>query len=86
MSARRHEDDGRHGLYCSPLAAELVRCDAFELDAASGELQHSGKLVRLPPQPARVLDSLGHRDESWGDPVFRAHVNGGIRYALGIEK
>jgi uncharacterized protein len=30
--------------------------------------------------------SLGHRDESWSDPVFRAHINGGVRYALGIEK
>ena len=29
--------------------------------------------------------SLGHRDESWSDPVFHAHVNGGLRYALGIE-
>jgi uncharacterized protein len=30
--------------------------------------------------------SLGHRDDIWStDPIFRAHVTGGIRWALGIE-
>ena len=30
--------------------------------------------------------TLGHRDDIWSnDAVFRAHVNGGIRWALGIE-
>jgi type 1 glutamine amidotransferase len=30
--------------------------------------------------------SLGHRDDIWSsDPVFRAHVLGGIRWALGLE-
>ncbi len=30
--------------------------------------------------------TLGHRDDIWtNDPVFRAHVNGGIRWALGLE-
>ena len=31
--------------------------------------------------------SLGHRDDIWtNDPVFRAHVLGGIRWALGLEQ
>ena len=31
--------------------------------------------------------SLGHRDDIWsGDAVFRAHINGGIRWALGLEQ
>lgn len=31
--------------------------------------------------------SLGHRDDIWSnDPVFRAHINGGIRWALAIEE
>ena len=31
--------------------------------------------------------SLGHRDDIWSnDPVFRAHVTGGIRWALGLEE
>jgi type 1 glutamine amidotransferase len=30
--------------------------------------------------------SLGHRDDIWShDPVFRAHITGGIRWALGLE-
>ena len=30
--------------------------------------------------------SLGHRDDIWStDPTFRAHVTGGIRWALGLE-
>lgn len=30
--------------------------------------------------------SLGHRADIWtNDPVFRAHVTGGIRWALGLE-
>jgi type 1 glutamine amidotransferase len=30
--------------------------------------------------------TLGHRDDLWtNDPVFRAHVVGGIRWALGLE-
>ncbi len=30
--------------------------------------------------------ALGHRDETWrDDPVFQAHVTGGIRWALGLE-
>ena len=30
--------------------------------------------------------SLGHRDDIWSnDPVFRAHILGGIRWALGLE-
>jgi len=30
--------------------------------------------------------ALGHREDIWGtDPVFRAHINGGIRWALGLE-
>jgi type 1 glutamine amidotransferase len=31
--------------------------------------------------------SLGHRDDIWSsDPVFRAHILGGIRWGLGLEK
>ena len=29
--------------------------------------------------------SLGHRDDIWSDPVFRAHILGGIRWALQLE-
>ena len=31
--------------------------------------------------------ALGHRDDIWAnDPVFRAHILGGIRWAIGLEE
>jgi type 1 glutamine amidotransferase len=31
--------------------------------------------------------ALGHRDDIWSnDPIFRAHILGGIRWALGLEE
>ena len=30
--------------------------------------------------------SLGHRDDIWSDSVFRKHITGGIRWALGLEQ
>ena len=29
--------------------------------------------------------SLGHRPETWSNPVFAAHLIGGIRWSLGLE-
>jgi type 1 glutamine amidotransferase len=29
---------------------------------------------------------LGHRDETWHDPIYQQHVLGGIRFALGLAK
>jgi len=37
------------------LAPTRIRFDAFELDAASGELRKAGFLLKLQPQPFRVL-------------------------------
>jgi DNA-binding winged helix-turn-helix (wHTH) protein len=36
-------------------APTRIRFDAFELDAASGELRKAGILLKLRPQPFRVL-------------------------------
>jgi DNA-binding winged helix-turn-helix (wHTH) protein len=41
--------------------SNLLRFGAFELDAASGELRRSGDLIRLAPQPFRVLELLVRR-------------------------
>lgn len=30
--------------------------------------------------------ALGHRKEVWNDPLYQAHVRGGIRFTLGLEK
>ncbi|HLJ53865.1 MAG TPA: ThuA domain-containing protein [Chthonomonadaceae bacterium] len=29
---------------------------------------------------------LGHRDEVWNDPLYQAHITGGIEFALGLAK
>ena len=29
---------------------------------------------------------LGHRDEVWQDPIYQAHITGGLRFALGLAK
>ncbi|MDH3205057.1 MAG: ThuA domain-containing protein [Gemmatimonadota bacterium] len=43
--------------------------------------------VRRYGQGRSFYTSLGHRDDIWtNDSVFRAHVVGGIRWALGLEE
>src|SRR5262245_12695851 len=52
-----------------------LRFGAFELDVASGELRRDGDLLKLPPQPFKVLELLARRG---GEVVtreeIRAHV------------
>ena len=37
-------------------------------------------------QGCSFYTSFGHRDDIWSvDPVFQAHLTGGIRWALGLE-
>src|SRR5258708_11140525 len=36
----------------------ILRFGAFELHASSGELRRHGDLVKLPPQPFKVLEAL----------------------------
>ena len=63
------------------LAADLLRFGTFQLDSSTGELQKDGRPVRLPPQPARVLDVLASnagrlvtrdelRDRIWSGDTF----------------
>lgn len=58
-----------------------VRFGEFELDLASGELQHSGTPIHLQPQPAKLLQLLAShpgrlltreelRQELWGSDTF----------------
>jgi len=43
--------------------------------------------VREYGQGRSFYTSIGHREDIWtNDPVFRAHVVGGIRWALGLEE
>src|ERR1700730_17753167 len=60
---------------------DSIRFDVYEMDLSSRELRKSGKLVRLQPQPFRVLGMLAGRagevvtraqlrDEIWGKGTF----------------
>jgi DNA-binding winged helix-turn-helix (wHTH) protein/tetratricopeptide (TPR) repeat protein len=48
-----------------------LRFGSFELDPRSGELRKNGELVRLPPQPFKVLSLLARRS---GDVVTRSEI------------
>ena|SRR5258708_2318831 len=68
------------------------RFDAFELDPASGELRKAGRLLKLQPQPFRVLalliehaDQLVSREEIqrclWQDSTF-VDFEHGINFSI----
>src|SRR5436190_16692070 len=55
--------------------ATILRFDAFELDAVSGELRKHGDRIKLPPQPFRVLELLARRSgEILTRDEIREHV------------
>src|SRR5262249_29188238 len=51
--------------------ANRLRFAAFELDATSGELRRSGDLIRLAPQPFKVLELLVRRS---GEVLTRSEI------------
>ena len=51
--------------------AAILRFGAFELHPGSGELRHHGDVVKLPPQPFKVLESLVRRG---GEVVTREEI------------
>lgn len=57
VDERRRAVRGRlAGAVRSPVqGSHLIRFGTFELDPASGELRNGGRLVRLPPQPFKLL-------------------------------
>lgn len=68
----------------------------LSLDTSSMDLTKQPHLVRGGDYPQAwtrtygrgrsFYTSLGHRDDIWSnDPVFRAHITGGIRWALALE-
>jgi DNA-binding response OmpR family regulator len=63
-----------------PSGSELLRFGTFEIDGATGELRRNGSLVRLQPQPFKVLLLLARnpreivdrdwlRREIWGGTI-----------------
>src|ERR1700682_6135123 len=49
----------------------LLRFGAFDLDPTSGDLRKNGDLVKLPPQPFKVLTLLALRS---GEVVTRTEI------------
>jgi eukaryotic-like serine/threonine-protein kinase len=69
-----------------------LRFGVFELDAHSGELRRDGAVVRLPPQPFKVLWLLASRagevvtreeirQELWGQDTF-VDFDGGLNFCI----
>ena len=50
---------------CSVILNGLLRFGAFELDVVNRELRKSGVLVKLPPQPLQVLQTLAANPPEW---------------------
>lgn len=72
--------------------SQVLRFGAFELDVDSGDLRKSGRVIRLPPQPLRLLVLLvrraGHvvsrddiRRELWPDDTF-VDFDQGVNFAV----
>jgi type 1 glutamine amidotransferase len=69
----------------------LLSIDTAETDLEGLGLEPGGDYpqswVREFGEGRSFYTSIGHRDDIWSsDPVFRAHVVGGIRWALGLEE
>lgn len=74
---------------------ELGKSGGFDVTTLEGYKQHSNAKGGDYPQAwtrtfgkgRSFYTALGHRDDIWSnDPVFRAHVLGGIRWAIGLEE
>ena len=69
----------------------LMSLDTAQMDMSKQpHLKHGGDYPQAWTKDVgkgrTFYTSLGHRDDIWSnDPVFRAHINGGIRWALGLE-
>jgi type 1 glutamine amidotransferase len=66
-----------------------IDTEATDLDGL-GEVRAGGDYpqawAREFGEGRSFYSSIGHRDDIWtSDPVFRAHIVGGIRWALGLE-
>jgi len=68
------------------LSVDTRATDLAGLDDVRRDGDYPQSWIRSFGQGRSFYTSLGHRDDIWSsDPVFRAHVSGGIRWALGLE-
>jgi DNA-binding winged helix-turn-helix (wHTH) protein len=75
-----------------PIAGALVRFGMFELEPASGELRKAGVLIKLRPQPLKVLAFLARRpgrlitreelrEDVWGGDTY-VDFDQGLNYCI----
>ncbi|HYL39447.1 MAG TPA: ThuA domain-containing protein [Bryobacteraceae bacterium] len=68
------------------LSIDTARTDLSDLAEVKPDGDYPQAWWRNYGQGRVFYTSLGHRDDIWSnDPVFRAHITGGIRWALGLE-
>ncbi len=68
------------------LSLDTERTDLSDLPGISRGGDYPQAWSRTFGKGRIFYTSLGHRDDIWGtDAMFRSHVTGGIRWALGLE-
>ncbi len=68
------------------LSIDTERSDLKELPEVKRGGDYPQAWCRTYGKGRSFYSALGHRDDIWtSDPVFRAHISGGIRWALGLE-
>lgn len=68
------------------LSIDTERSDLKELPEVKRGGDYPQAWCRTYGKGRSFYTALGHRDDIWtNDPVFRAHIAGGIRWALGLE-
>jgi type 1 glutamine amidotransferase len=69
------------------LSIDTARSDLTTLPGVEKGGDYPQAWTRMHGQGRVFYTALGHRPDIWtNDPVFRAHVRGGIRWALGLEE
>ncbi len=67
----------------------LIKLDAYPNDGspeANRPGEHLVSWVRSYGKGRVFYTLLGHRKEMWADPLYRAHLVGGIQFVLGLKK
>ena len=68
------------------LSLDTDRMDVSGIQTIRKGADYPQSWTLTPGRGRTFYTALGHRDDLWTyDPVFRAHVTGGIRWALGID-
>ncbi|MGE0704894.1 MAG: ThuA domain-containing protein [Vicinamibacterales bacterium] len=68
------------------LSIDTQRTDLRDLPHLTADGDYPQSWYREYGKGRSFYTSLGHRPDTWSDPVFAAHLIGGIRWALGVEK